>query len=241
MSKNARFYLSDYEFSKDKIFLTGADSLKHARKVLRLEKGENVELFDGNGNVFTGEIELLTKELMVVVVESSRYEESTRPFITLAQALPKAGKLDKIFKMNTEIGVREFLPFESDHSVVKVSDITPKKLQRYGKIIEQTARQSHNNYLPVLSSPVSFDELLETKADIKILLSTSREAGDELHKVRDHINKESKVLVVVGPEGGFSATEIEKAKTAGFEEISLNLPVLRTETAGVVVCSFLLI
>lgn len=240
MSTKPRFFLGESEFANEKFYLKDHDAIKHARKILRLKIGDEVELFDGNGNVFVGEIEKLTKELMVVLVSDAKFVEDDTTHIILAQGLPKAGKLDKILRMNTEIGVREFIPFESEYSVVKSSDITKKKLHRFRRIIEQSARQSKNNYLPNLSEPISFEDLMDIDADQKIILN-AKSGNDDLTTIKNKIDSDSRIFVIIGPEGGFSEKELEVAKNAGFQTIKLNLPVLRTETAGVVVCSFLLI
>lgn len=240
MSKLPRFFLGQSDFSQRKIYISDLDAVKHARKILRLKIGDRVEIFDGMGNTYLGEILKLTNDVMVVEVLDSISSESNRPYIILAQGLPKAGKLEDILKMNTEVGVREFLLFESDYSVVKREHINPKKLDRYRKIITEAARQSENDYLPIINSAISFNEMLKTDADYKILLNPSSKSDIGLDELRGKLASTSKVLIVIGPEGGFSPIELESARAEGFQTISLNTGILRTQTAGVVVAGFLL-
>lgn len=244
MSSLPRFFLGKHEYAKGKYYLSDEQILRHARRVLRVNKGDKVELFDGKGNTYLSEVELMSKEVMIAKVIEHRVEETTnRRHITLAQALPKAGKIDNILRMNTEIGVEKFMLFESDHSIVKVEHYHEAKLQRLKKVVQEASRQSNNNHIPEVAGPVSFDELITSTADYKLILHTddSTKTGKGLPEVKENLSLEDEVLVCIGPEGGFSDSEITLALENGFQIIKLNLPVLRTETAGLVVCSFLLI
>jgi len=244
MSKTPRFFFSDAEYSKGKYYLHDADIIRHARKVLRLGKGDRVELFDGKGMVYTTEIELLSKELLIVnLLEQSQVENENRLKVTLAQALPKVGKIDNILRMNTEIGVSDFVLFESDYSVVKIKDYHEGKLTRLNKIVREAARQSHNDFLPSIFGPVEFKAMIAKPADLKIILHTDNLNMEtvSLSDIKSELKGEESVTLCVGPEGGFSKEEIEFAQTQGFRTVKLNLPVLRTETAGLVASAFSLI
>jgi 16S rRNA (uracil1498-N3)-methyltransferase len=242
-----RFYIADSDFLEGKFYLKDHNSLRHARKVLRLGKGDDIELFDGNGKAYLCKVELLTKELLIAdLIKEQKEKKSNKPNIILAQALPKAGKIDDIVRMNTEIGVSEFVLFESDHSVVKTEHYHENKISRLKKIIQEAARQSNNNLLPQILGPIDFNQLMSFPADKKLILHTqstsyTEKIVDNITKVKTTLGIESNVLVCIGPEGGFSKAEISKAIENGFMLITLELPVLRTETAGLVVCSFLLI
>lgn len=244
MKSLPRFFLSEYEYAKGKYYLKEEKILKHARKVLRISKGDKVILFDGEGTSYLAEVELMSKEVMVAKVLEKNVEEiPERPHIILAQGLPKAGKIDMILRMNTEVGVRKFVLFESDYSVVKAKHYDEKKMQRLGKVLQEASRQSVNNFIPEVAPAVSFNELLNLEADYKLLLHTDSEGGAtiNLKEIKEQIKIKDKVLIVIGPEGGFSDKEVSSALESGFKLVKLNLPVLRTETAGLVVSSFLLI
>lgn len=239
-----RFFLSDYEYAKGKYYLSEESLLKHARKVLRIAKGDNVILFDGDGTSYVAEVELLSKEVMVArVLEKKTEDIPDRPHIILAQGLPKAGKIDTILRMNTEIGVRKFVLFESDYSVVKAKHYDTKKMLRLGKVVQEASRQSVNNFIPEISPAINFTELLNIKADYKLLLHTEINGVSitDIKQIKEKINISDEILVCIGPEGGFSETEVSNAIEKGFLLVKLDLPVLRTETAGMVVSSFLLI
>lgn len=244
MSKLPRFFFADAEFSKGKYYLHDVDIIRHARKVLRLNKGDRVELFDGRGTVYVTEIELLSKELLIVsLIEQRHLTSEDRLNVTLVQALPKAGKIDDILRMNTEIGVNDFVLFESDHSVVKMKDYHEAKLTRLNKIIREAARQSENNFLPSIFGPVEFQTMIAKPADVKVILHTDSSDSKvvSLSDVKSGLSGKEDIMICVGPEGGFSKAEVELAQAQGFITVKLNLPVLRTETAGLVAAAFLLI
>lgn len=242
-----RFYIADSDYLEGKFYLKDHNSLRHARKVLRLSKGDDVELFDGNGKAYLCKVELLTKELLIAdLIKEQEEKKSSKPKIILAQSLPKAGKIDDIVRMNTEIGVSEFVLFESDHSVVKVEHYHESKITRLKKIIQEAARQSNNNFLPEVIGPIDFNNLLKLPADRKFILHTQSTDSNEkidrdISKLKSSLKADESVMVCIGPEGGFSKGEIVKALENGFVILTLDLPVLRTETAGLVVCSYLLI
>jgi 16S rRNA (uracil1498-N3)-methyltransferase len=244
MKSLPRFFLSDYEYAKGKYYLSEERMLKHARKVLRITKGDKVILFDGQGTSYLSEVELLSKEVMITKVLEKVVEEiPDRPHIILAQGLPKAGKIETILRTNTEIGVRSFVLFESDYSVVKVKHYDEKKLQRLEKVVQEASRQSINNFIPEVAPAMRFSELLDLEADYKLILHTDSEGivSMDVKDIKEKIKIDDEILICIGPEGGFSEKEIQEAIDHGFQLVKLNLPVLRTETAGMVVSSFLLI
>jgi len=244
MKSLPRFFLSDYEYAKGKYYLGDERMLKHARKVLRITKGDKVILFDGQGTSYLSEVELLSKEVMITKVLEKVVEEiPDRPHIILAQGLPKAGKIETILRTNTELGVRSFVLFESDYSVVKVKHYDEKKLQRLEKVVQEASRQSVNNFIPEVAPAMRFSELLDLEADYKLILHTDSlgSASIDVKVIKEKIKIDDEILVCIGPEGGFSENEIQEAIDHGFQLVKLNLPVLRTETAGMVVSSFLLI
>ena len=239
-----RFFLSDYEYAKGLYYLSEERLLKHARKVLRITKGDKVILFDGDGTSYLSEVQLLSKEVMVAkVLEKTVEDVPEKPQITLAQGLPKAGKIDAILRMNTEIGVSRFVLFESDYSVVKVKHYDDKKMARLGKVVQEASRQSLNNFIPEVVPAMAFNELISMKADFKLILHTDSTENSviDIKEVKDKMKIDDHVLICIGPEGGFSETEVNSAITNGFQLVKLDLPILRTETAGMVVSSFLLI
>lgn len=215
------------------------------RQVLRLNTGDKIEIFDGEGKLYEAEIEELHKDKLkgkIIDEKTEIHSISDKPYIILAQALPRAGKADEIIRMNTEIGVSEFIFFESDYSVVKLKDVKPNKLDRWNKITLEATRQSERLFLPIVHEPIKFEDLSIIDADYKLILhSRDVEGKVQSSTFEPKTFHNSTILIIIGPEGGFSPKEIEMAISKEIKVIYLDMPILRTETAGVVVCGSLLI
>jgi 16S rRNA (uracil1498-N3)-methyltransferase len=246
MQNIPRFLIETTQVNNSRFKIEDRSQIKKIRQVLRLEVGDNILLFDGEGNEYLCTLEILANEMVTGQVnEKKQVNEELRFNITLAQAFPKAGKLDDIVKMCTEVGVMRFAFFESDHSIPKLRDFKESKLERFSKIIEEAARQSERTILPDILGVFSFEEVMKTENfDAKILFATEKDfKSTDLNEVKQNlINQNVKnILIIIGPEGGFSKAELAKAIESDVVLSKMNLPILRTETAGVVAAGFLLI
>lgn len=246
MKNTPRFLISEHQINNMRFKLEDRSQLKKIRQVLRLQSGDAIDLFDGNGVVYHCVLEIVSSELITGRVEDKQYiTDKSRFRLTLAQALTKAGKLDDIVRMCTEVGVSQFVFFESEYSVVKAKDYKPAKLERLSKIIEEAARQSERNFVPEIFGITNFKELVaNTNIDTRILCATE--------DVKDLINIDTikaqilekqiqNIMLIIGPEGGFSKSELDFAAANNVIIAKMNLPILRTETAGVVAAGYLLI
>ena len=148
--------------------------------------------------------------------------------ITLAQALPKSSKMDDIVQKSTELGVFEIIPVTTERSIPK-SD----KSERWNKIAKESAEQSGRVHVPQIKNTVSFDELLKSCENYGLkLLPWECENSRSLKTELVNNKNASSVLILIGPEGGFSPKEAEKASLKGFKSVSLGKRILRTQTAG---------
>ena len=237
----ARFYVNPKSLFQNKFLITDRNLCNHLRQVLRISKGAVVELFDGTGYEYKAEIRFLDKEQVSGVILEKKSSEEEYPYIILAQAFPKAGKADEIVRMNTEVGVSEFLFFKSEYSVPQLGSYDDKKIDWMQRVAIEAARQSERGILPKIRQADTFDEMMNVKADVKLMLH-SRSDGTTLDigEAKKLFGKGKTVLIAIGPEGGFSPAEIGKATKAGFKIVHMNLPIMRTETAGVVISSYLI-
>jgi len=255
MSTRRRLFVKKENIYRDKFIIPDRDTAKYLRKVLRLNVGDKISLFDGEGKEYAAEIRLLRNDVVKgkildaedsrVKADSSResYLPGYRPTLTLilAQAFPRAGKLDEIVRMNTEIGVSEFLFFESEFSVVKAQNFPESKLARLSRVVKEAARQSERLIIPKLTIAGDFPAALNYPADFKILLHSRQVQGSQnLNELKSRIPDKAKLLLLVGPEGGFSKREVALAIGQSVKIAHLNLPILRTETAGIVTAASLL-
>lgn len=248
MADIPRFFIPADKIFNGKFELEDPQDIKKIRKVLRLKQGDLIELNNNQGGIFTAEIEKLQKSDVKGIIknesENIKNQTISKPHIILAQALPKGSKMDDIIRMCTEVGVDEFIPFENEYCVIRLKDLgdkrLSKKMQRWEKIAKEASRQSERNHIPVIHKPVSFQNLLDFKADHKLVLHSREENSDsDIHEVKNEIKPRETVLVLIGPEGGFSNIELESFPE-DFKTIHLNLPILRTQTAGVVIAGILL-
>lgn len=242
MSDTPRFFITPEKIFHNKFVIEDPQDIKKIRKVLRLKEGAIIQLLNNQGQIFTAEIEKLKQSgITGIIRQTDQIQPKERPHIILAQSLTRAGKLGDIIRMNTEIGVEEFVPFESDYSVFKLDKFKASKLERWQKIAKSAAQQSERRKVPTIHNPISFEEMLKIDADHKLLLH-SREIQDSvsLSETKKVIKNSERTLVAIGPEGGFSPEEVKQSQANEFQVIYLDMPILRTETAGIVVSSILL-
>jgi len=242
MSQIARFYTEPKTIFRDRFLINDPAVCVHLRQVLRIGKGSAIILFDGQGYEYDAEIRFLTKEQVSGVILNKRNIFENWPYVIVAQALPKAGKADEIVRMNTEVGVKEFIFLESEYSIPKKESYDAKKIERLQRVVAEAGRQSERGFLPQINPVLNFSDFLDIKAEVKILLhSRSVEDSKSLKAIQDANPKAKSFLLAVGPEGGFSKTEIEQAKAHDFYIGYMDTPILRTETAGVVAAGYLIV
>lgn len=223
--------------------LTGEES-KYIAKVLRLVEGERVIISSSNGPEYLTTIEAIEKKSVLLKVESiDETKRESKLDITLCQSLPKSKKMDLIIQKCTELGVRRFIPFTSSRSVSRPdSKEGSEKVKRWEKIALEACRQCGRRFIPPLENVIKFDELLGNMSSLDNektlkLIPWESEDNKSLRQL-SHIDVE-KVMLLIGPEGGFSKEEVERAKKVGFIPISLGSRLLRTETAGLATVSML--
>jgi 16S rRNA (uracil1498-N3)-methyltransferase len=203
----------------------------HCMKVLRLVDGDPVSLTDGAGKFYKGT--LIKIHHKGCLVEISSTEAFLPQPYRLHVAIAPTKSIDRyewFLEKATEIGIDEVTPLFCEHSERDVV-----KLPRLEKVLVSAMKQSLRAWLPVLNEPVKFKDFM--KRDFKggrFIGYCETGAESELHQV---YAKGSDALVLIGPEGDFSKSEVELAVSSGFTPVSLGPSRLRTETAGVVVCA----
>lgn len=245
MSSIHRFFAKPENIYRQKFKIFEQSTVDKIRKVLKLNVGSAIQIFDGSGALYTATITKLRKNFVggdILSQKEQKVRDSFQNAIYLAQALCRTTKIDNIVRMNAEIGVAGFFFFESDHSIVKLADFRQNKINRWTKIAQEATRQSEQTIIPIVRNPITYDELDTIQIEQKILLhSRQTDISKNFQEVREEIDLNSSILIIVGPEGGFSKNEIAMAQKKGFFISHLNLPILRTETAGLVAASNLLL
>ncbi|MCM8756511.1 MAG: 16S rRNA (uracil(1498)-N(3))-methyltransferase [Candidatus Omnitrophica bacterium] len=196
------------------------------RDVLRLKRGEIVYIFDGQGKEFIFAVEeVKSKKIILRMLQLTREEKEVSLKITLCFPLMRENKIDFILQKATELGVNCFIPFFSQRCLIKDSFNREKRWER---IIKEATQQSERLWLPKLEKVKSFSQILSLDSEIKLFTTFQGEWLKDLS-----FNREKKVIVVVGPEGDFSPSEIDKLKENNYRGIKLSVNLLRVETAAV--------
>ena len=215
----------------------------HLKNVLRIKEGSLCLLFDREGNEFLSCLKRFLPdqsseaELLEPVLPQ---EDGLR--LTVAQAIPQDRKMDDIAEKSAEIGVFELIPLLTKHTVPRIqADKFEKIRARWKRIAEQTLKQSKLSRVPEILPLTTFSELCIRSAqyDQAFLCHPSpeakpfRELGFNQNQGPAH-----RILLAIGPEGGFSPQEVEQAKCAGMQMIKMGRGILKTDTAFVAASSF---
>lgn len=228
------FYLPQVALSAGLRVELPRDLQRHIGKVLRLQPGAEIELFDGRGNF--AESVLLADSRVEIRAVAGCPPPPCR--LTLIQGMPKGDKLELVLQKGTELGVNHFALVEMERTVGRLkSDRREKRVERWEKIIQEAARQCRQYHMPSLYAGASFEESLgRVDAECKLVLW---EEGAEALPTALPKTPPASVAVVVGPEGGISRAEVEVAENNGFRPVRLGQRILRTETAGLAIMSIL--
>jgi 16S rRNA (uracil1498-N3)-methyltransferase len=205
--------------------------------VLRLKAGDTVGLFDGRGMEYVAAIEAVLPqgiELRLISRQPSRTESPV--VLTVAQAVLKDRKMDRIVRQLTELGVCEWLPYFSHRSVPRPN---PQKLaarsQRWKRITREAVKQCRRGRVMDIQPAVTFDDMLKQgqACDLRVIFWESEPLGLPEGAGQPQNKAVNRIFAAIGPEGGFSTAEIEAARAAGFVTAGMGPRILRADTAAV--------
>ena len=204
----------------------------HLVRVMRLRVGDACILFNGDGHDYDARITAIGKrEAQAEVIAARRIDHESPLSITLLQGIARGEKMDLILQKATELGVTRFIPVHSDRSEVKLEGArAAKRLAHWRGVVASACEQSGRAVLPAVTEPAGLQQAV-TDAELPIaryLLSPLAETGiGAMAPPPDH-----RLLIAVGPEGGWSERDLQLLENAGFTGIRLGPRILRTETAG---------
>ena len=214
-------------------YLLSNDDSYHIKKVMRMNLGDKIEIVD-NEKVFICELVSLDPVKAKIIKEEEMNNENDKKII-LVQSMINETKMDYVLQKGTELGINEFYVFKAKNSVVKENDKSSKKIIRWQKIVKEASEQSKRNIIPIVNNIMDINELIEYKADLKLICSTI--SDNKLKNVIKEHNNYDTIMLVIGPEGGFDPKEEEKFINNGFIPVSLGKRILRTETASLCILS----
>lgn len=226
-----RFFLEKQSDINEKILIKGSDA-KHIQNVLRYKIDDLLGFFDSDGFEYTGRILSLAKEGIEIEISTKELSKRESPVeIIMAQSFLKDKKMDTILRHLTELGITGFLPFFSERSVPSPDKKRLKKREeRWKKIAIESVKQCERGKVPVIHKTINFNELMEfsKNCDHKIIFWENQQG-----KFVSNDQNPSKILLVVGPEGGFTDKEIQTAEQFGFIKATLGPRILKAETAAI--------
>lgn len=237
MSSTPRFFVPPAAVVGDTVTLP-PDAAHHAAAVLRLRPGEPVRIHVGDGSALDCTLSEVTSKIATAQVNRcTALDTEPRLRITVAQALPKnADKLEQVLQHGTEIGAAAFVVFPSARSVARLEpEKLEKRLIRWRGIIRGAAEQSGRGMLPDVSWCASLPEATGVCESPCAALLLHEGATTRLAQALEDVPASvTQILVVVGPEGGFTENEVAGFTARGSKAISLGPRILRTETAALV-------
>ena len=236
-----RFHVLRENISGDKVVIINKAQIHHLKDVLRCKPGENILIFDSQGDEYLGIIERISSRMIRLTVKQRvKSSHKGKLGLTVACAITKGNRMDDIVDKLTQLGVDNFIPLETERVVVKWDDRKMSKhLKRWNLISLSASQQSGRGRLMTIASKQALREVISKKRDydLKLIPTLSKDAK----KIKDVLiaSKANNVLILIGPEGDFTPGEISLSKKAGFIPVSLGRLVLRVETAAVGVASFI--
>ena len=247
------FVETDALDSSKKNLTVRGENFHHMIHVLRMKEGDefSVSVQGDEGKEYRFGIEEIRDDEAFCILRFIKEQGSELPArVILLQGLPKSDKMEMIVQKTVELGISEIVPVAMKRCVVKLDDKkATSRVDRWNKIAESAAKQSKRGTIPQVTKVMEFKEALTyvKEASLKLIPyeMADMSAMEQTRKlIRSAISDNSKqvktVAYIIGPEGGFTEEEVSAAAEVGFQTITLGGRILRTETAGLVVMSWLM-
>lgn len=233
-----RFYIKRIKPRSSTVLLFGEEH-HHLSKVARIKPKEKVWLFDEHGTNYLARVEEIAKDRTRLSILEERGKEEPKTQIALAQSLIKSKKMDFILQKATELGMTTFIPVIAARSIIKIEEKIETRLERWQKISREATKQCGRSAIPAILPPQHLGKLIEErKEERKLFLCENRGnyLKDILLQDLDSQRKDKQpysVIVLTGPEGGWTAEEVSLILKHGYEAVSLGKYILKSETAAI--------
>ena len=234
-----RFYVPFHADVKD-LWISSSES-HHITHVKRLQIGDDIIVFNGMGDEYDAEIEDIEDNRVKVKINQQKTTSKENSVgIDIAFAIPKGKRSNLLVQKCTELGVRKLIPTNYDRSVVKLKDDCSAKIEKWQKIAIEASKQCGRNTITEIGKVVNFNNVLKTadSYDLPLFACNQSDSNNLKISLQEH-PKVNSIIGFIGPEGGFTADEIEMAKKVDFKFVSLGRRILRVETAAIAVSAIL--
>ncbi|OPZ74954.1 MAG: Ribosomal RNA small subunit methyltransferase E [Firmicutes bacterium ADurb.Bin456] len=237
----ARFFVDPQKIKNGFAFIGGQDAI-HIAKVLRLGKGDRVLILDGCGKSYEAVIENTGRDRVVcAITRKLPAEMAAGPRLILVQGMPKGEKMDRIVKKCTELGISRIIPLACERAVVSLEgEKARSRRERWQRIAREASKQCRRPDVPVVDPLSGWDQVLEGLGPAVALIPWEEEGDLTLKHFLCENEPREQVYIFIGPEGGFTSPEVERAFSYGVQPVTLGPRILRTETAGLAVVTMIL-
>ena len=234
-----KFIIPEIKVLPSKASVIGQDA-KHIFKVLRKKRGDNIAITDGKGKDYNSIILNATPEsIEIKIIE--QFNSITESFIdiTLCSGMLKDKKMDFVIKHITQLGVQKWMPFFCERSIPSPNIIKmAKRKKRWENIGKESLKQCNRSCLPEISGPLNFETLIKQSENHDLKIAFWEKSDQKIKTLQNSVSPK-KIIILIGPEGGFSKKEILMAKEKGFSSCSLGPRILRSETASIASCTLI--
>jgi 16S rRNA (uracil1498-N3)-methyltransferase len=237
-----RFFIDPTAVTKPLATLKGSEA-HHIRNVLRLKPGDCIKLVDGTGCEYEAAIKTLDAEKVEIEIRHEFKPPVTAGVrILVAQAFLKEKKMDDLVRKLSELGIAGWIPFFSNRSIARPDKgRLVGRTRRWQRIAAEAVKQCRRSDMLRIYEAVSFSEVLQfsKSCDLKMVFWENETAPPNRAFGLKGVGPLKKILLMLGPEGGFTEQEIETARQAGFATAGLGPRILRAETATLAACTLI--
>lgn len=229
-----RYFIESENFKENLIRISG-NAFHHIKNVMRFKIADEIIVVNYCKEVFLTKIIEFNKNDCVVEIVRKIDQVDSGLNLTIAQSLIKRDNFELVLQKITELGVTKIIPLETKRSIIKIEDFSKKK-NRYEMIVKEASEQSERVSLPVITDLTSISEIDYSEYDLVLVAYARNDQDKSISKEFRDISIDTKVIVLIGPEGGFSNEELKYLKDKA-KFVSLGNTILRSETAAIYVAS----
>ena len=231
------FFIKTSDINGENIKITDKPTLHHLSRVMRLKIGEKLLLVDENQTSYTAQVlEICPQFIIAGILTSEKANHFLKTELFLAQGVLKSDAQALVIQKATELGVKGIYPVLTDNTVVK-SSVIDAKIEKWNKYALEAFKQCERTDIPTVFERTTIEKLLESGEFATVIACVERTQESTLKEALKKVENRGKILVIIGPEGGFSAREVELFNKYKTLKVSLGKLILRAETAVITALS----